>query len=171
MSSSQLEHELIMASVVESTDKATATEIEEDTPLYRKKLQQVMGVTIIAAATGKDRNIKPIRSFVQKRDWEALRLAYGHNGYNVRNRLHVRDDCLLVDERIIISHQLRQIILDSLHLTQPGAAAMLDLSENIWFPQIYRKTAIEKSQSFQIDPVVEPNEEVQLVLPGPFRTN
>ena len=33
--------ELIMASAVEHRDKATAEEIEEDSPLYRKKLQQL----------------------------------------------------------------------------------------------------------------------------------
>ena len=42
MSTNQLEisQELIMASVVESTDKAATTEIGEDTTLYRKKVQQ-----------------------------------------------------------------------------------------------------------------------------------
>ena len=68
MSTNQLEtsHKIIMASVVESTNKATTAEIEEDTPLYRKNLQQVMGVNFFAAATRKDTNIKPIVNFVHK---------------------------------------------------------------------------------------------------------
>ena len=135
MSTNQLEisHELIMASVVESTDKAATTEIGEDTTLYRKKVQQVMGVKIITAATRIDKNIQPICMFLptQKRDWKALQLAYGDYWYHVRNRLQVKNDCLLLKEMIINLQQLRQIILDSLHSTQPRASAMLDLSENI----------------------------------------
>ena len=79
MSNSQLEvnHKLIVASDVDATNKATATEVEEDTSLYQKKLQQVMVVKFSAAATRRDRSIKLIVNFVQKRDWEALRLAYG----------------------------------------------------------------------------------------------
>ena len=38
-----------------------------------------------------------------------------------------RELFLLVDERIVIPTQLRQTVLDSLHLTHPGSAAMLDM--------------------------------------------
>ena len=38
---------------------------------------------------------------------------------------------LLDDERIVIPSQLRQTVLDSLDLTQPESAAMLDLSEHV----------------------------------------
>ena len=147
-----------------------------------------MGVNFFfAAATRCDRNIKPIINFVQKLDWEALRLAYGDYWYNIQNRLHVKDDCLRIDDRIIIPQQLRQTVLDSLNLTQAGAAAMFDLSENTWFPHIHRTTvqmaqfcrqcieqgnilkpAIKKSQSFQMRPVVEPDKEVYLDFSGPL---
>ena len=67
MSGTQLQasHELIVASVVETAGRATATEAEEDTLLNRKKLQPVMGLKFIAAATHRDRNIKPIDNFAQ----------------------------------------------------------------------------------------------------------
>ena len=58
--------------------------------------------------------------------------------YNIRNRLHVREDCLLIDERIVNPTQLRQTVLDSLHLTHPGSAAMLDFSNHVWFPHIHQ---------------------------------
>ena len=64
---------------------------------------------------------------------------------------------------------------------------MLDLCQNVWFPHIHRsvvqipknckdctekgknlKTIIRKNQSFQIDSVVEPNEEVKLDFAGPL---
>ena len=141
-------HELLLANVMVTVDRVNYTEAEEDTTLCRENLQKVMGVSFIAAATRKDRNIKRIVNFVRKRD------------------------CILIDERIIIP-QLRHTIPDSLHLTHRGAARMLDLCEHIWFPHIQRtivqmaqnwrhgtkkcknlKPALGKTQPFQMDPVV-----------------
>ena len=129
-------HEMISAGLVATVDKTTNTvEAEQDTPLFRQKLQLVLGVRFIAAATKKDRNLRPLINFVKKRDWEAMKTLYVQYWYNIRNRLHVREYCLLIDERIVIPTPLRQIVLDSLHLTHPGSAAMLDLSNHVWFPQ------------------------------------
>ena len=163
---------MITEELVTTVEKATNTvESEEDTPLFRQRIQRVLGVRFIAAATKKDRNLRPLINFVKMRDWEAIKASYGQYWYNIRNRLHVRED-----ERIVIPTQLRQTVLDSLHLTHPGSAAMLDLSNYIWFPRIHRaivqiaqnckhcteqgknlKPIIGKKHSFQIEPVVEPN--------------
>ena len=114
------EMEMITEEIVGTVDKATnTTESEEDTPLFRKKLQRVLGLQFIAAATRKDRNLLPPINFVKKRVWEALKNSYGPYWHNIRNRLDVREDCLLIDERIVIPTQLRQTVLDSLHLTHP----------------------------------------------------
>ena len=139
MSTTQLEasHEIIVDEIVATIDRETNTE-EVDTPLYRKSLQKVLGVNFIAAATQKDRSLRPLDNFVRKWDWEALKLSFGQYWYNIRNRLHVKDDCLLINERIVLLMQLIQTVLDSLHLTHPGSAVMLDLCQNIWFPHIHR---------------------------------
>ena len=181
-------HTEIMDTVVATVEKATET--EEDTPLFRRKLQKVLGIPFIAAATKKDRNLRPLINFVKKRDWDAIKASYGQYWFNIRNRLHFREDCLLFDERIVIPSQLRQTVLDSLHLTHPGLSAMLDLSQHVWFPHIHRSTAqmaqnckhcteqgknlkpsLGKKFSFQMEPVVDPNEEVQLDFAGLYRTN
>ena len=92
-------HEMIPAGIVATVEKTTNTvESEEDTPLLRQKLQRVLGVRFIAAATKKNRNLRPFINFVKKRDWEAIKTSYGQYWYNIRNRLHVREDCLLIDE-------------------------------------------------------------------------
>ena len=78
------------------------TETEEDTSLFRKRLQKVLGVKFIAAATKKDTNLRPLSTFVKKRNWDAIKSDYGQYWFNVRNRLHVLDECLLIDECIII---------------------------------------------------------------------
>ena len=104
---------------------------------------------------------------VQKRDWEALRLSYGDYWYNLRNRLHVKDDCLLLDERIIILQQLRQTILNSLHMTNSGAAATLDWSGNIWFPHIHR-TFVQMAQNCRH---CTEQDQKNLMYPPPIRNH
>ena len=177
-------HELITEGVVATIERSTmTTETEEDTPLFRKKLLKVLGVRFIAAATKKELNHRPLINFLKKRDWEAIKTSYGPYWHNIRNRLHVREDCLLIDETIVIPTQLRQTVLDSLHLTHHGSAAMLDLCQHIWFPPIHRtivhmaqnckqcteqgknlKPIIGKKHSFLLELVLE----VQLDLAGPL---
>ena len=136
----------------------------------------MLGIPLIAAATKKDRNLRPLINFVKMRECDEIKASYGQYWFNIRNRLHVREDCLLVDERIVIPSQLRQTILESLHLTHPGSAAMLDLSQHVWFLHIHRaivqmaqnckqcteqgknlKPILVKNLSFQMEPVVESN--------------
>ena len=99
----------------------------------------------------------------------------------------MKDDCLLLDDRIVLPTQLRQTVLDSLHLTHSVSAAILDLCKNIWFPHIHRtivkmaqrcrectqqgknrKPITGKQHSFQMESVVEPNEEIQLDFARPL---
>ena len=188
MTTTQLEasHNLIVNEVVATIDRETNTE-EEDTPLYRRKLQKIWVVNFIAAPTRKYKNLRPLVNFVRKRDWDATKLLFGGYWYNIRNRLQVKDDQLLIDDRIVLPIKLRQTVLDSLHLTHTGFAAMLDLCQNIWFPHIHMtivqtaqicrectqqgknlKPTIGKQHSFQMEPVVEPNEEDQLDFAGPL---
>ena len=51
----------------------------------------------------KDRNLRALINFVKKRDWDAIKSSYRKYWFNVRNRLHMREDCLLIDERIVIT--------------------------------------------------------------------
>ena len=125
--------------------------------------------------------------FVKQRDCEAIKTSYGQYCHNIRKRLHVRKDCLLIDEMIVTPTQLRQAVLDSLHPTHSGSAAMLDLGQHVWFPHIHQsivemaqncrhcteqgshlKPIIGTKHSFQREPVEEPNEEVQLDFAGPL---
>ena len=55
MQQTQLEarHNLITERIIATIDQGTNSELEEDTPLTRQKLQKVLGVRFIAAATKK----------------------------------------------------------------------------------------------------------------------
>ena len=67
-------HEIAENNVV-TVSQTTMTEAGEDAPLFRQRLQKVLGVNFIATATKKDRNLKPLINFVEKRDWEAKKVS------------------------------------------------------------------------------------------------
>ena len=74
-------HELITEGVVATIERSTmTTETEEDTPLFRKKLQKVLGVRFIAAAIKKDRNLRPLINFVKKGTGRPSKLRMDHIG-------------------------------------------------------------------------------------------
>ena len=66
-SQQEASHNEIKDGVIATVEKTTET--EEDTPLFRRKLQRVLGVLLIAAATNKDRKLRTLIIFVKKRDW------------------------------------------------------------------------------------------------------
>ena len=67
---------MITEGLAATLEMATSiVESEEDTPLFRQRLQRVLGVRFIAAATKKDRNLRPLINFVKKRDWEAIKAS------------------------------------------------------------------------------------------------
>ena len=66
---------------------------------------------------------------IRGQKWDNLKSYYGAYFYNVRNRLSVRDGILLYDDRAVIPKQLRQILVDSLHLTHPGQGGMLEAAK------------------------------------------
>ena len=73
-----------MMGVIAIVNQETSTELEDDTPLYRKNLQIELGLNFIAATTRKDRIMRPLLNFVKKTDWEALKLLFGQYWYKIR---------------------------------------------------------------------------------------
>ena len=160
---------------------------EEDVPLFRKNLRKALDVDFIAAATKRDRNFQPLINMVRQQKWDQTKACYGPYFYNVRDRLSVRNNVLLYDDRLVIPKQLMQIFLNSIHLTHPGQGDMLEAAKHIWYPYLHRNivTAAQngkecrakgknlrvisgKKHFTSLDTVVEPNEEIQLDFAGPL---
>ena len=154
---------------------------EEDVPLFRKNLRKALDVDFLAAATKRDRNLQPLNKnkTARQQKWDQIKACYGPYFYNVRNRLSVRNNVLLYDDRAVILKQLRQILLDSIHLTNPGQGGILEAAKHIWYPYLHRdivtaaqncKECRAKSKNLRVisgeknatslDAVVEPNEEI-----------
>ena len=71
-------HCMITKGLIATVEKATnTTESEKNRLLFSRKLQRVLGVRIVAVPTRKNRNIRPLMSFVKKRDWEAIKTSNG----------------------------------------------------------------------------------------------
>ena len=83
---------------------------------------------------------------IRQQKWEQIKACHGPYFYNVRDRLSVRDNVLLYDDREVIPKQLRQIIVDSIHLTHPGQGGMLEAAKHVWYPYLHREnvTAAQK---------------------------
>ena len=99
----------------------------------------------------------------------------------------MNDGKLLYDDRAVIPKQMRQILVDSLHLTHPGQGGILEATRNVWYPYLHRniiataqncnecrqkgknlKVISGKHHFTALDAVVEPNEEIQLDFAGPM---
>ena len=138
---------------------------------------------------GKSARLWDIDSLRQQRDESKTQAsnALRHRCLR-RNRLSVRGDCLIIDDRVVMSIQLGNTVLDSVHLTHPGKDSMLHITGDIWFPHIHRgivamgqnckqwrqpgkflKSMIRKKHHAEIEKVIEPVEEVQLDFDGPMR--
>ena len=161
---------------------------EEDVPMYRRQLRNVFDSNFIAAATKRVRTLQPLLNMVRGQKWDNLKSCYGAYFYNVRNRLSVRNGILLYDDRAVIPKQLRQIVVDSLHLTHPGQGGMLEAVKNICYPYLHRdiiatvqnciecrqkgknlKVISGKQYFMALDALLEPNEEIQMDFAEPLR--
>ena len=75
---------------------------DEDVPLFRKNLRKALDVDFLAAATKRDRNPQSLINMVRNQKWDQIKACYGPYFYNVRNRLSVRNNVLLYDDRAVI---------------------------------------------------------------------
>ena len=100
-------------------------------PNVPAQLRNVFDSSFLAAATKKDRSLNPLLNMVKGQKWDTIKSCYGPYFYNVRHRLSVRDGILLYDDRAVIPKQLRQTLVDTLHLTHPGQGGLLEAARYI----------------------------------------
>ena len=162
------------------TCSATAVTQDEDVPMYRRQLRNVFGSSFLAAATKKDRSLNPLLNMVKVQKWDTRKSCYGPSFYN-------SDTDSQCETASFCPKQLRQTLVDALHLTHPGQGGMLEAARNIWYPYLHRdivataqncKECREKGKNLKVisghshftslDAVVEPNEEIQLDFAGPL---
>ena len=96
-----------------------------DMPHYRKNLNQVFGEEFLAEATQKDKQIAPIIELIKDKDWDTLEKISPYV-YTLKRDLAVTPTgCVLYDNRLMVPSSLKQLVINSLHLTHPGQVGML----------------------------------------------
>ena len=101
--------------------------------------------------------------------------------------LHESDGLLYMDGKLVIPFTLRNAMMKTLLETHPGQFGMKYLAQNVWWPHTNRQTyfhgincsectsagknlkcIITNSQTSELLPLLEPNEELNLDFEGPL---
>ena len=159
----------------------------ERMPNYCKQLARVFGEEFLAETTRQDRTLTPIIKMIKDKDWESLKKPNKYFDSHRKGLAITQSGCMLYDNKLVITRNLKQFVIDAIHQTHPGKAGVLSLGNLIWFPCIHRslkskaqaceectkqgknlKTLIPKQNLGKFPPLVEPNEELQMDFPGPI---
>ena len=152
---------------------------------YGENLNKVFNEEFIAEASSKE--LKAIIDLVLAKNWEDLK-KLNTIYYRIRRDLFVSpSNCLVYDNRLIISNKLKFMVLDAIHRKHPGQAGMFALAKLVWWPHIHSditlkaqgcqhcidkgknlKVLISKINLGLLPPLVEPNQEIQLDFAGPI---
>ena len=101
---------------IDENKHAPLFEFENETaPNYRLNLSRVFGEEFLAEAILKDKNLQNIIRLVKNHNWDQLKLVSRYY-YNLRNDLAVaRSGCLLYDGKLVILHQLQNLVINAVH--------------------------------------------------------
>ena len=149
-------------------------------------LNQLFTKFFLAVLTSKDAVLKEIRDCVIQDD-EARCKEVSPYVHSFWKDLHVKSGCLCVDQRVAIPNSIKEAVLESIPMTNPGSWGMISLSQYAWWPYMHReilaKTAdcvpctnigknlkpiIPKSKWHPHKACQEPNEEIQIDFGGPI---
>ena len=154
--------------------------------LFENNLNQLFTKSFLAVLTSKDAVLKEIRDSVIQED-EARCKEVSPYVHSFWKDLHVKSGCLCVDQRVAIPNSIKEVVLESIHMTQPGSWGMISLSQYAWWPYMHRKILAKTSDCVpctdlgkNLKPIIpkskwhpqktcqEPNEEIQIDFGGPL---
>ena len=152
-----------------------------DTPL---SLTDHCSNKLIKLMTDEDKILKEVKKAVEEgRPLDKL----GAYLKNFQRDIHVKEGLLFKDNKLIVPASLRSPFLSLLHETHPGQFGMKSLTENIWWPHLYReiyhhgknciqcimagkilKVLLGTNNTGKLPILTEANEEVDLDFAGPL---
>ena len=159
----------------------------ERKPDYRKHLSKVFGEEFLAEATKPDRSLTPIIKMVREKDRDSLKKTNNFLHLLRKDLSFTETTCMLYDNKLVISRNLKQLVIDAIYQIHPGQAGMLSLGNKVWFPCIHRcltskaqaceectkqgknlKRKLSKQNLGKLPPLSEPKEELQMDFAGPI---
>ena len=138
----------------------------------------------IAAMINRDTVLREIRDCIINEDQARCKIL-SKQIHAKWESLSVNNGCILVDNKLAIPNILKELVMDVLHSTHPGAWGMTKLGQRLWWPFINGdlinrskkcqpctvfgknlKNIIRKSDWTPLPPCSEPNKEIQLDFGG-----
>ena len=152
-------------------------------------LSKLFDKSILAELTSEDTWMDRLRRVIERGVKQGFELM-GPNKNLLWSQMAVQDDCILVNNRLVVPLQLRQAVLKRVHRGHPGQEAMLGVSHYMCSPHMHRgivnlaeecrsctryvmnvKYLIPKNASKPLPLLTQPSQEVQLDYAGPLENH
>ena len=152
-------------------------------------LSKLFDRSLLAELTTEDTWMDRLRRVIERGDKQGFELM-GPYTNPLWSQMAVQDDCILVNNRLVVPLQLRQAVLKGIHRGHPGQEAMLGVSQYLWWPHMHKdlknlaeecrsctrygknvKHLIPKNASKPLPLLTRPGQEVQLDYAGPIENH
>ena len=149
-----------------NNNQASPSPEHRDIELPREKIfehnsNQLFIKSFLAVLTSKDAVLKEIRDCGMQDD-EARCKEVSHYIRSFWKDLHVKSGCLCVDERVAIPNSIKDIVLESIHMTHPGSWGMISLSQYALWPYMHKEILAKTSDCV---PYTEIGENLKTIIP------
>ena len=166
--------------------------IPRDCKIVRKSsaLPELFNLKLVEANYKGDPQMRSIKELVESKDPELekkVRAMGAYLGQHIHD-FHVRENCLWLEERLVIPIPLRKAVVNRLHCFHHGRSNMFEAARDVWFPYLHRslvaaadgckectdagkslKPLCAKGDVGKVYEPREPNECLQLDFWGPIR--
>ena len=166
--------------------------IPRDCKIFRKSsaLPELFNLKLVEANYKGDPQMRAIKELVESKDPDLEKKVRAMGAYLGQHThdFHVRENCLWMDERLVIPIPLRKAVVNRIHAFHHGRSSMFDAARDVWFPYLHRslvaaadgckectdagkslKPLCAKGDVGKIYEPREPNECLQLDFWGPIR--
>ena len=127
-----------IVSSIEENNPSTSTEHLPEVKFLKVKTFKEMNDIMLMANYQSDSGFQNVREAVLRRDVNFLRKE-NKLFKPVFNDLRVDRELVFFENRLVISRDLRQAVLNSIHSGHPGRDAVLGSVDEVWWPQIHRQ--------------------------------
>ena len=116
--------------------------IPRDCKIVQKSdaLPELFNLKLYEANYKGDPQMRAIKELVESQDPELQKKVRAMGAYLGQHThdFHVRENCLWMDERLVIPIPLRKAVVNRIHCFHHGRSNMFDAARDVWFPYVNR---------------------------------
>ena len=155
-------------------------------PIFDYIVSKVFKKSLITSFTIKDAVLKEVRDCILTNNESRLKALNPYIHSHWRD-LHVRSECMCIDEKVAIPNVLREALAEDINASHQGTWGIICMTTHCWWPYIHRelivkateckpgtvtgknlKSVIPAKQFYPHVPCIEPNQEIQIDFGGPI---